>query len=71
MVVEKWLDTDRADKPIDHRTERIIGEFERDGYSHSETTFDSRGHRQMRFRKDVPDRLQHYEEGSNRDPETT
>jgi hypothetical protein len=54
MVVEKWLDADRADKPMDDRTERIIREFERDGYSHLQTTLDSRGHRQMRFCKCVP-----------------
>jgi len=55
MVVEKWLDAGRTDRPIDERTGRIIEEFERDGYQ-SETTVDSRGHRQMRFSKYVPDR---------------
>ena len=54
MVLEKWLDAGRVDKLIDDRTERIIREFERDGY-HSRTTVDSRGHRQMRFSKCVPD----------------
>jgi hypothetical protein len=55
MLVEKWLDAGRIDKPIDDRTARIIGEFERDGY-HSQTTVDSRGRRQMRFSKCVTDR---------------
>jgi hypothetical protein len=55
MVVEKWLDAGRTDRPIDDRTGRIIKEFEREGY-HSQTTVDSRGHRQMRFSKCVPDR---------------
>jgi hypothetical protein len=55
MVVEKWLDAGRTDRPIDERTARIIEEFERDGYQ-SQTTVDSRGHRQMRFSKYVPDR---------------
>jgi len=54
MVVEKWLDAGRADKPMDDRTERIIAEFARNGYSHCQTTLDSRGHRQMQFRKSVP-----------------
>jgi hypothetical protein len=55
MIVEKWLDADRTDTPIDERTGRIIEELERDGYQ-SQTTVDSRGHRQMRFSKCVPDR---------------
>jgi hypothetical protein len=70
MLVEKWLDAGRADKPIDPRTDRIIGEFERDGYRHSETKVDSMGHRQMRFLKHVRDRLQHSEEGGDGDSET-
>lgn len=58
MVIEKWLDAGRADKPMDGRTARIIKEFERDGYSHSQTTLDPWGHRQMKFRKCVPDHKQ-------------
>jgi hypothetical protein len=59
MVVEKWLDAGPADRPIDHRTERIIAEFERDGYSCFQTTTDSGGRRQMRFRKYLLDRQRH------------
>jgi len=54
MVVEKWLDAGRTDRPIDERTARIIEEFERDGHQ-SQTTVDSRGHRQMRFSRYVPE----------------
>ena len=56
MLMEKWLDAGLYSEPIDDRTARIIRDWEEGGFRHYVTTIDSWGHRQMQFRKYVPDR---------------
>jgi hypothetical protein len=56
MLMEKWLDAGLPGESIDDRTARIIRDWEDEGFRHYVTTIDSWGHRQMQFRKYVPDR---------------